>query len=79
LAPEAAQRFAAIESNLQHQSAIAGALRGLPFRRPLRFPLLPERAVDTLYVRFKHSLPIRQYLSKRLLLGIGQRIEVDLF
>jgi hypothetical protein len=79
LAPEAAQFLTAIESNLQHQSAIAGALRGLPFRRPLRFPLLPERALDKLYLQFQLSLPIRQYLSNRLLLGIGQRIEVDLF
>jgi hypothetical protein len=79
MAAEAAQCFAAIESGLSYQSAIAGALRGLPFRRPLRFPLLPERAVDKLYLRFKLSLPIRQYLSNRPLLGIGQRIEVDLF
>jgi hypothetical protein len=79
LAPEAAQCFAARESGLPHQSSIAGALRGLPFRRPLRFPLLPERAVDKLYLRFKLSLTIRQYLSNRLLLRIGQRIEVNKF
>jgi hypothetical protein len=55
------------------------ALRGLPFRSSLGFPLLRERAVEDLYIRFNLSLAIRQYFSNLFLLASGQRVEVDEF
>lgn len=75
LEAEAARCSAAIEMGPAARIFIAGAIRSLPFG----FPLLRERAVEELYLRFKLSLTIGQYLSNLLLLASGQRAEIDDF